>query len=1262
MCRKNWVQYGSECFYYNTNTLNIADAQAYCETQGGNLASIISSGARDTIRNMISTTAHIGFTDQDSEGSWVWADGTSVSYTSWASGEPSSDYRYNCAGIRTDAGWEDYRCSDTRVSVCKAPIQYTATTTGCYCPFDTTRMDCACCVSGGTHCGVDYIDRCYQSGISECASAEPLDDWTVMMKVVKSSTTNVRNLWEGSDTTNDGSATAACLGSTSYNYKTSAANSFDTNSVKQVKVGFFHGGYEMKSLTFDSSGTTRTGFFSSSQLIYAPYTDIYTTSMNYFSIAGHYSISRHFFVSRAYGGCSVDSGWFAVVDYGNNAGCNWDTWWTRPYFIASTASTYQTWNSGSWTYPDIFAILYKYDVAENTDMDICDSGWTNMGNACYRAVLEQKSWFDALDACRNLRTDADLVSILDGNENLQTLAMSRRTHTENNYWIGLNDLNSEDSWEWSDGSTNSYTNWNSNEPNNSNDRENCAAMRWSEDGSWNDADCDTTYYFICKYPLVTASCAEWKRKGYSSSAYYTVDPDGRNNGQDPFRVYCDMSSDGSTGIARIQHNQEIRTRISGYEDPLSYSLGVRYEDVSYTQAAVLADISNECYQYIKWECKGSTMDADYTAWYDRDGAKISYWGGATQGTDYCQCGAQGNCVNGKICQCSNNDQTWRTDDGYLTYKDDLPVTKINFGDTGDSSEEGYITLGSLYCKGDVSYMVTTRTDFMLIREAHIDGFNNLYISGVDQNSCASTCADSTDFTCRSFDYKPSTNECWLSEENDKTQATGSGSTYHLFVRIFDRQENQARASDSCPSSWAEYNSYCYRFYESTYSWYDAEVYCQGQGGHLATPQDEAEYHLLRQTARWMNPTTAAFWIGVNDVEKEGLWTDPEGNNITYSRWRSSEPNGDITENAALMYAYTSDDYIDATVENSRYFMCKVAVGASAIAQPTHSSCVSSWSYNSDLHSCYYFSSDTKTFDAARTSCQAQNADLVVIETEAEWEYLIKSYRYRYSTRNYWIGLSDADQEGSFKYVNDVSYLSVTSPFWGANQPSDSGSGEDCAVLTTSQLLNDADCTTSYYYICEQDLYPTAPPTNLHVNPMTPTSALVTWEDPPQSSHQNHDVAGYKIIYRQTEGDDNATIGDVTDGAIYFYEATGLSPGSDYQFNILAYTTEGDGPTMVTPINITMLASVTMTEHARFKVYLIYDGYRLQSNTLYTVWALTLNHCTNLCTSDSRCLSVNYRSRADNDRKDCDINGQTHVGQEENLLEDRDYIHAGVEGM
>ena len=43
------------------------------------------------------------------------------------------------------------------------------------------------------------------------------------------------------------------------------------------------------------------------------------------------------------------------------------------------------------------------------------------------------------------------------------------------------------------------------------------------------------------------SCSEWKRKGYTSDGYYTVDPDGRNNGVEPFRVYCDMTTNVSTG-------------------------------------------------------------------------------------------------------------------------------------------------------------------------------------------------------------------------------------------------------------------------------------------------------------------------------------------------------------------------------------------------------------------------------------------------------------------------------------------------------------------------------------------------------------------------------------------------------------------------------------------------------------------------------------------------------------------------------------------
>ena len=69
------------------------------------------------------------------------------------------------------------------------------------------------------------------------------------------------------------------------------------------------------------------------------------------------------------------------------------------------------------------------------------------------------------------------------------------------WWIGLHDRNTEGTFEWVDGSTVSYTNWNSGQPDD----------YWGEDcahlyttGYWNDMDCgyDSYYtrdlYYICE--------------------------------------------------------------------------------------------------------------------------------------------------------------------------------------------------------------------------------------------------------------------------------------------------------------------------------------------------------------------------------------------------------------------------------------------------------------------------------------------------------------------------------------------------------------------------------------------------------------------------------------------------------------------------------------------------------------------------------------------------------------------------------------------
>ena len=53
----------------------------------------------------------------------------------------------------------------------------------------------------------------------------------------------------------------------------------------------------------------------------------------------------------------------------------------------------------------------------------------------------------------------------------------------------------------------------------------------------------------------------------------------------------------------------------------------------------------------------------------------------------------------KPCNCEKNDNKWRQDGGWLTDKNDLPVTAISVGDTRDSGEAAKITLGPLICWG-----------------------------------------------------------------------------------------------------------------------------------------------------------------------------------------------------------------------------------------------------------------------------------------------------------------------------------------------------------------------------------------------------------------------------------------------------------------------------------------------------------------------------------------------------------------------------------
>ena len=201
-------------------------------------------------------------------------------------------------------------------------------------------------------------------------------------------------------------------------------------------------------------------------------------------------------------------------------------------------------------------------------------------------------------------------------------------------------------------------------------------------------------------PVIATSCSVIRKYTSSTSGNYVIDPGG-DGGLAPFTVYCNMADKNGVGVTVVSHDSESRTHVQGCESNGCYSRGIRYMGASLSQLASLTRVSSHCEQFIKYECYGSLLfqSNPYGWWVSRDSAKMIYWGGAS-GSRKCACGMTNSCADLRYgCNCDLNDNVWREDSGLLTDKTHLPVKQLRFGDTGDSGEQGYHTLGKLKCYG-----------------------------------------------------------------------------------------------------------------------------------------------------------------------------------------------------------------------------------------------------------------------------------------------------------------------------------------------------------------------------------------------------------------------------------------------------------------------------------------------------------------------------------------------------------------------------------
>lgn len=124
-----------------------------------------------------------------------------------------------------------------------------------------------------------------------------------------------------------------------------------------------------------------------------------------------------------------------------------------------------------------------------------EGGWLQYSDKCFRVVNMRLNFDEAESLCNSIY-DAHLASIHSLEEQKLLLSFFESVNVKNGteIWIGGQQVDFN-YFNWMDGSSLNYTNWDTNEPNAPSDK--CIEMQYLN-GKWNDIDCSKQRFVICE--------------------------------------------------------------------------------------------------------------------------------------------------------------------------------------------------------------------------------------------------------------------------------------------------------------------------------------------------------------------------------------------------------------------------------------------------------------------------------------------------------------------------------------------------------------------------------------------------------------------------------------------------------------------------------------------------------------------------------------------------------------------------------------------
>ncbi|KAJ0033148.1 hypothetical protein NQD34_000255, partial [Periophthalmus magnuspinnatus] len=112
-------------------------------------------------------------------------------------------------------------------------------------------------------------------------------------------------------------------------------------------------------------------------------------------------------------------------------------------------------------------------------------------------------------------------------------------------------------------------------------------------------------------------------------------------------------------------------------------------------------------------------------------------------------------------------------------------------------------------------------------------------------------------------------------------------------------------------------------------------------------------------------------------------------------------------------------------------------------------------------SLYYISTAKRNWENSRRFCMQRNADLIVINSKQEQEFVRTFHRFM------WIGLTMT--QGKWMWVDNTP---LTTSYWGPGEPSMNLENEDCVesrFFEVEHTWNDLKCEDINFWICEKTM-------------------------------------------------------------------------------------------------------------------------------------------------------------------------------------------------